>query len=1307
MSRKTAAKSALAALREGRGGAKRSDQYTVQEAEKIIDEVDDEEYERVKAQRMQDDFIVDDDDQGYGDDGGELWDEDPERKSRNLTDIARKAKLDRLKETGQRGINEFLGSSTGSKNLAKTTVVGLDEMLADFEKACEVEISRPVAPQAEPAVKRMRVAPPVPTIQPVIPKTPLYNPEPAVHASQPEEPVQEPSDAEEPVEQPMVVEPEWFSAGAENLDVKVEAPTGDELDFYLLDAFEDGPEVYLFGKIKSGNDFVSCCVTVKQIPRCVFLLHANQTEDEAETQAENVKVFNEFESMRKSGLISGIKKYRTKPVKRNYCFEVKGVPHGRLNFLKIVYSSEFPALPEGLKGNCFSHCFGSNTSLLELLLIKRQVMGPCWLKIRGHSVAERPSTSWSSIEAVVSGIKGITVNQESPAPPPLNILSLSLKTCLTGNKTHEVAVVAGNFQHNCRLDSTEEELGRNRNQQSFVILRPVEGRALSRRDEELIKRDGRGVVTIENSERAILSLTLAKIQKLDPDIIIGHNSFGFDLDVLSSRLTFHKISGWHRLGRLRRPKFSGPNKLWGGNSSLGLGRQLTVGRLVCDTYLSAREYVKESSYDLDTLVPKLLGDKRVAFDQESLPHCFDNSTSVLALAHHTLTDAVFGLRLTWKLQVLPLTRQLTNLAGNLWFGSLQNRRSERNEFLLSHEFHRKKFIIPDKSNKKVSVQDDMFEETAENPADGKKKASYAGGLVLDPKVGLYDKFVVLLDFNSLYPSIIREFNICFTTVDRSNEGDDFMPELPPRPGPGQKEGVLPAVITRLVETRRAVKQMLKTEKDESKRLMLEIRQQALKLTANSMYGCLGFSNSRFYAKPVAALITLTGRKNLQATVDLVEQQMKLDVVYGDTDSIFVHTAQDDFNTAMNVGREIAREVNKKYAKLEIDIDGVFKKLLLLKKKKYAALKVVDWETRQFQLERKGLDLVRRDWCILSKKIGEQILHQVLVAPEVSKENLTEWVQEYLRTIAKKMDAGEITLDDYAITKGLTKLPHEYPDAKSQPHVMVAKRMVEAGMIVKAGNEIAYIISKGEGSIAERARSLDEAKKGKIAPDIEWYKSQQIHPPISRLVCPTELIDSGRLAEALGLDSSRFQHEAEKSEDRKDADEVPLFSAADVDVEERYSSLQLKFRVKLACPKCLEKSSLTEVVKSATCLKCNVALPDALASNFVRICLRDLQVLALQGILVCDDDACGKSSRQPGISGAGNRCTQYECTGKLQPEISSAMFYQHLCYAKDLCEKFRPEISRVAASFIEQNANDVLDKGSLFGRFRIAPTLRSG
>lgn len=102
---------------------------------------------------------------------------------------------------------------------------------------------------------------------------------------------------------------------------------------------------------------------------------------------------------------------------------------------------------------------------------------------------------------------------------------------------------------------------------------------------------------------------------------------------------------------------------------------------------------------------------------------------------------------------------------------------------------------------------------------------------MDPKVGLYDKLILVMDFNSLYPSIIQEFNICFTTVLSSSDNSE--------------PGILPIEIRKLVESRRQVKQMMEAPDLASDlKMRYNIRQMALKLTANSMYGCLGFSNSR-------------------------------------------------------------------------------------------------------------------------------------------------------------------------------------------------------------------------------------------------------------------------------------------------------------------------------------------------------------------------------------------------------------------------------------------------------------------------------
>jgi DNA polymerase alpha subunit A len=136
-----------------------------------------------------------------------------------------------------------------------------------------------------------------------------------------------------------------------------------------------------------------------------------------------------------------------------------------------------------------------------------------------------------------------------------------------------------------------------------------------------------------------------------------------------------------------------------------------------------------------------------------------------------------------ELSIIPLALQITKIAGNLLSRTLLGGRSERNEFLLLHAFAAKNYVVPDKEfgnrrGRKPAVvgvgagdQDDDDDEIGggkkgAKDKGGKRKPAYKGGLVLEPKKGLHDNYVLLMDFKSLYPSIIQEYNICFTTIPR-------------------------------------------------------------------------------------------------------------------------------------------------------------------------------------------------------------------------------------------------------------------------------------------------------------------------------------------------------------------------------------------------------------------------------------------------------------------------------------------------------------------------------------------------------------
>ncbi|CAB4018703.1 DNA polymerase alpha catalytic subunit-like, partial [Paramuricea clavata] len=278
--------------------------------------------------------------------------------------------------------------------------------------------------------------------------------------------------------------------------------------------------------------------------------------------------------------------------------------------------------------------------------------------------------------------------------------------------------------------------------------------------------------------------------------------------------------------------------------------------------------------------------------------------------------------------------------------------------------------------------------------------------------------------------------------------------------------------------------------------------------------------------------------------------MNLDVIYGDTDSIMINTNTTDFKEVLKLGNKVKNEVNKLYKLLEIDIDGVFKSMLLLKKKKYAAITVqaLDNGTFHESKETKGLDIVRRDWCQLAKDAGNYVLDQILSAE--ARDTIVENIAEYLSKVGEDVQGGNLALEKFVINKQLTKAPNEYPDKKSLPHVHVALWMKSKNKKVNVGDTIPYVICDDGSTLpmAQRAYHPEEFLRSEtLKLDSKYYLAHQVHPVVSRLCDPIDGTDSAHIASCLGLDPSGYR----SSIAHKDENDALLGGEAQMSDEERF------------------------------------------------------------------------------------------------------------------------------------------------------------
>ncbi|KAF4632128.1 hypothetical protein G7Y89_g5999 [Cudoniella acicularis] len=1378
----------LRALRES--GKKRLDTYQVQQEEDLYEEVDEDGYKKVVRERLnQDDFVIDDNGEGYADDGREEWDQRPGYDTDSEEELPVKGKSGKAakrkreeekakKESTDKGISNYFtkGPIVAQAKAKPVKTKEDDDFLAGLLGEVDSNIPRPVpqpnranrqrdkrraralSPSVEDfhrrASKKKRVAddrgptPPIESnfddegdfmagiddgdmlmtdLQPSSPVAKAVERKSNI-AIKPEEEdeddMMEVAQADgivttsvnmsgtrpapkikkvEPYPSPASSSPvrsttndvdasAWTDVTSK-LNVMNSSQSSETLTFGKLDyndaIEEDGSlrmfwtdyteingSLCLFGKVqnKKTGSYVSCFVKVDNILRKLFFLPRQYRQRNGRDTTEEIDmkdVYEEVDEMM-GGLRVGM--HKIKPCTRKYAFELPDVPKEG-EYLKLFYPYSKPQLqPDHQTGSTYSHVFGSNTPLFEQFVLWKNIMGPCWLSIEDAEFGVLNNASHCKLEVQVSKPSSISPMSESDNidAPPLTIMSVALRTVLNvkDNKQEILAISARIYNDISLIDTTSPEKLPCR---TFTIIRPI-GASFPIGFDAEVKSRAKGLVKLVKQEQEILSFFLAQLNLVDPDVLVGHQLEGVDFSILLSRLQAKKIPQWSRIGRMRRTQWPSSMGKTGGN--FFAERSLLSGRLLCDLANDCGKstMTKCTSWSLTEMCSLYLPgtDRREIDNETALKSWATSKDGLMDYVSHCEADTFFIAALALKVQMLPLSKVLTNLAGNSWARTLTGTRAERNEYILLHEFHRNKYICPDKAVFKGKQQIEE-ERLNEESGDVKKKDKYKGGLVFEPAKGLYDKFVLVMDFNSLYPSIIQEFNICFTTVDRTKLSDDEerVPEVPA----DQEQGILPKLIATLVSRRREVKSYMKDKHATAEQLATwDIKQLALKLTANSMYGCLGYTKSRFYARPLAVLTTFKGREILRSTKDLAEST-SLQVIYGDTDSVMINANVDNVEDALRVGNEFKKAVNDRYRLLEIDIDNVFRRILLQAKKKYAAINLVQVNGKYVdKMEVKGLDMKRREYCGLSKEVSSQLLNEILSGDDA--EVVVTRIHEYLRDISTKMREDAIPTRKYTIYTKLGKSPKDYPNADSMPQVQVALRELSRGKTVRKDDVIAYIVT-GDGktsseSAAKRSYTPQDVIKrdSGLKPDVEWYLYKQIFPSVERLCANISGTDTVRLADCLGLDVRKYSISNNISNGGDEAEIHPLESQIEDVVRFKDAS-----RLELRCRSCKSTfcfeglaGSLERCSPAGISCTCGQTLSNISVVAQLEHEIRQQTSKYYEGWLVCDDQACGNRTRQ--MSVYGHRCLGPKglgngCLGKMHYEYTEKMIYNQLLYFSSL------------------------------------------
>eukprot|EP00948_MAST-09A_sp_MAST-9A-sp1_P000885 g885.t1 len=626
-------------------------------------------------------------------------------------------------------------------------------------------------------------------------------------------------------------------------------------------------------------------------------------------------------------------------------------------------------------------------------------------------------------------------------------------------------------------------------------------------------------------EEDLLNAFAKLLREADPDVLTGYNICNFDLPYLINRAKTLKIhdQSFAYFGRIKNDRVRMEKKVF---QSAAYGKRENMettiqGRLIMDMIVYMFRNQKLSSYSLNNVSAKFLGQQKEDVHHSIIGDLHRGSADDRnRLAVYCVKDALLPLRLMNKLVVMFNYVEMARVTGVPISFLLTRGQQIKVYSMLLRKCRNEGLIIP------TNIRRDTGPVTFE------------GATVIEPKKGFYRTPIATLDFASLYPSIMMAHNLCYTTylgtspfrekpfsppykveecdpfmIKACEENNLMMADIEKGPNghvfvrATKTHGLLPRILKELLDARKVAKKDMKAAKDPLIKNVMNGRQLALKVSANSVYGFTGATVGMLPLLAISSTVTAFGRQMIDDTKNMVEKTYTIangypanaEVVYGDTDSVMIKFGVDTVKEAIDLGEVAAEVITKIFPNpVKLEFEKVYSPYLLINKKRYAGL---FWTRpdKYDKMDTKGIETVRRDNCALVRTVIGTCLNKLLIDQD------TQGAIDYTKGVISDLLQGKIDISMLVITKALSKMHGDEDYLNKQPHVELAYRMKkrDPGSAPALGDRVPYVIVQSN----KKARAYEKSEdpiyvlKHGLSIDTNYYLSNQLEKPLVRIFEP--------------------------------------------------------------------------------------------------------------------------------------------------------------------------------------------------------------